>query len=63
MNEMKEISKLAYNWLFYDSNESLENWKRHKFDEHVKNNHVTNNMTEPFKRQFLDCWNGLKEKL
>ncbi|KAK4360584.1 hypothetical protein RND71_019536 [Anisodus tanguticus] len=48
MNEMKEISKPAYNWLLYDCKESLESWARYKFEEHVKNEHVTNNMTESF---------------
>ncbi|KAF3622794.1 hypothetical protein FXO38_31089 [Capsicum annuum] len=48
MNEMKEINKYAYNWLLYDCKELLESWARHKFDEHVKNDHVTNNMTESF---------------
>ncbi|KAM3397122.1 hypothetical protein P3S68_000634 [Capsicum galapagoense] len=47
-NEMKEINKSAYNLLLYDCKESLESWARHKFDEHVKNDHVTNNMTESF---------------
>lgn len=32
----------------YDCKESLGSWARHKFDEHVKIDHVTNNMTESF---------------
>ncbi|XP_059301888.1 uncharacterized protein LOC132053802 [Lycium ferocissimum] len=48
MDEMKEISRSAYNWLLYDGKEPLGSWERYKFDEHVRNDHVTNNMTESF---------------
>ncbi|KAL6993914.1 hypothetical protein U1Q18_052564 [Sarracenia purpurea var. burkii] len=45
MNEMKDLSSNAHKWLM---ELPLHTWARHKFDQRVKNDHVTNNITESF---------------
>ncbi|KAF7145405.1 hypothetical protein RHSIM_Rhsim04G0059700 [Rhododendron simsii] len=45
MERIKNISKEAHKWL---SDVSVDQWARHAFDERVKNDHITNNLTESF---------------
>ncbi|KAG5561539.1 hypothetical protein RHGRI_004547 [Rhododendron griersonianum] len=45
MERIKNISKEAHKWL---SDVSVNQWARHAFDERVKNDHITNNLTESF---------------
>ncbi|XP_073053773.1 uncharacterized protein [Primulina eburnea] len=45
MDEIKQENTAAWNWLMQ---EEPFHWSRHAFDIHVKNDHVTNNMSESF---------------
>ncbi|KAF7150533.1 hypothetical protein RHSIM_Rhsim02G0213500 [Rhododendron simsii] len=45
MERIKNISKEAHKWL---SDVSVDQWARHAFDDRVKNDHITNNLTESF---------------
>ncbi|KAG5550082.1 hypothetical protein RHGRI_015138 [Rhododendron griersonianum] len=45
MERMKDISEEAHKWL---SDVPTHKWARHAFDDRVKNDHITNNLTESF---------------
>ncbi|XP_058182429.1 uncharacterized protein LOC131300547 [Rhododendron vialii] len=45
MERIKDISKEAHKWL---SDVPTHKWARHAFDDRVKNDHITNNLTESF---------------
>ncbi|KAI9174665.1 hypothetical protein LWI28_020914 [Acer negundo] len=42
MNQLKDANMDAYNWVMKID---AKHWSRHAFDEHVKSDHVTNNIT------------------
>ncbi|KAK2661203.1 hypothetical protein Ddye_007736 [Dipteronia dyeriana] len=43
MNQLKDANMDAYNWVMKID---AKHWSRHAFDEQVKSNHVTNNITK-----------------
>ena len=45
MREMQETDQDAYNYMMKIP---TKHWSRHAFDEHVKSDHVTNNISECF---------------
>ncbi|KAK2657294.1 hypothetical protein Ddye_010346 [Dipteronia dyeriana] len=45
MKEIREFSEMAYIWLMKSK---PKKWVRHNFDEEIRSDHVTNNMSELF---------------
>ncbi|KAG5550078.1 hypothetical protein RHGRI_015138 [Rhododendron griersonianum] len=57
MERMKDISEEAHKWL---SDVPTHKWARHAFDDRVKNDHITNNLTESFNSWYAKgmTWTG-----
>ncbi|KAL6967913.1 hypothetical protein U1Q18_052435 [Sarracenia purpurea var. burkii] len=53
MNGIKDVNEDAHKWLM---DLPLHTWARHKFDQHVKNDHVINNITESFNNWYAHKW-------
>ncbi|KAK4399496.1 hypothetical protein Sango_1425100 [Sesamum angolense] len=68
LHKIKELKPVAYDWLL---NIPAEMWSRHAFDERLKNDHVTNNISESFNhwvedlrsKPMLTLVDGLRTKL
>ena len=68
MTKIKDINRDAHSW---NSQTYHSHWSRHMFDESVKSNHVTNNLTESFNallgdfrsKAILTFMENLKRKL
>ncbi|KAL0373221.1 UNVERIFIED_CONTAM: hypothetical protein Scaly_1003700 [Sesamum calycinum] len=68
LHKIKELKPVAYDWLLKIPTEM---WSRHAFDERMKNDHVTNNISESFNhwvgdlrsKPVLTLVDGLRTKL
>ncbi|KAI9185113.1 hypothetical protein LWI28_004239 [Acer negundo] len=59
MNQLNDANMDAYNWVMKID---AKHWSRHAFDEHVKSDHVTNNITENF-NGWIDKFRELKKRI